>query len=87
MTVPDEKILEAIPYLARHTGVFAEPAGAASLAGLLAARDEGLVDPGDRVVLMVTGTGLKDIPSALRAVTKPVAIAPRLEAVRERCKP
>jgi threonine synthase len=43
VTVSDEAIVQAIGELARHTGVFAEPAAAAALAGLQAALDEDLV--------------------------------------------
>ncbi|MDL1952538.1 pyridoxal-phosphate dependent enzyme, partial [Acidobacteria bacterium ACD] len=79
--VGDEEILDALSLLARSAGVFAEPAAAAGLAGLLAAREEGLVDPGERVVLLVTGTGLKDVGAARRRVTIPPAVLPTLEAV------
>lgn len=74
--VPDEAILDAIGQLARSTGVFAEPAAAAALAGLEVALGEGLVDRDERVVLMVTGTGLKDVPAAARRVTVPAAVPP-----------
>jgi threonine synthase len=82
--VTDEDILVAIPALARHTGVFAEPAAAATLAGLRAALAENLVDPEERIVLLVTGTGLKDVPAAARAVRRPEPIPPELAAVQER---
>jgi len=84
VAVSDEAILEAIPYLARHTGVFAEPAGAAALAGLHVALAEGLIGREERVVLLVTGTGLKDVPAASRSVERPVPIRPELDAVAER---
>lgn len=83
VTVTDDAILAAIGRLARHTGVFAEPAGAAALAGLEQALSEGLVDRDERVVLLVTGSGLKDVPSARRAVEIPPPIAPTLDAVAE----
>ncbi|KAJ4460842.1 threonine synthase [Paratrimastix pyriformis] len=66
--VNDEEILRAIPVLARNTGVFAEPAAACSLAALQKACREGIVRPGESVVLVSTGNGLKDIASAQRAV-------------------
>jgi threonine synthase len=84
VSVSDEAILEAIPYLARHTGVFAEPAAAAALAGLHAALAEGLVDAAERIVLLVTGNGLKDVPAASRAIQRPPIIPPELDAVMER---
>lgn len=82
--VADSAILEAIATLARHTGVFAEPAGAAALAGLQAACAEGRVDRDEQVVLLVTGSGLKDVAAAARAVPRPPAVPLRLDAVAER---
>ena len=80
----DGAIVDSIALLASETGVFAEPAAAAALAGLLVARGEGLVDRDERVVLLITGTGLKDIPAATRAVARPEPIEPELEAVARR---
>lgn len=82
--VSDAAILEAIAELARYTGIFAEPAGAASLAGLRIALQEGLVDRDERIVLHVTGTGLKDVAAASRAVERPTAIPLSLDAVAQR---
>jgi threonine synthase len=83
VSVSDEAIWEAIPKLAGLTGVFAEPAAAAALAGLEAALDEGLVDGDERIVLMVTGNGLKDIDAAARALTPPTPVAPTIDAISE----
>jgi len=81
--VSDDAIVEAIALLASTSGVFAEPAGAASLAGLLVALDEGMVRRDELVVLLVTGTGLKDIPAASRAVHKPAPIPATVTAVSQ----
>lgn len=85
VTVDDEAILAAIPVLASTTGVFAEPAAAASWAGLERATELGLLDSADRVVVLSTGTGLKDIPAAMRSVSaaglNPHRISPDIEAV------
>jgi len=66
--------------------VFAEPAAAASYAGLEAAVDRGLIGKGDRAVVLSTGSGLKDVASAMKAVaaagTEPVRIAPDMSALR-----
>ena len=83
VAVPDEAILAAQARLARLAGVFAEPAAAAALAGLEAALSEDLVAPDERVVLMVTGTGLKDVPAAARSIRLPEPVAPTLDAVAE----
>jgi threonine synthase len=82
--VSDDAILAAIPRLARLTGVFAEPAAAAALAGLEGALAEGLVDRDERVVLMITGSGLKDIAAATRALEVPEPIEPTIDAVMAR---
>jgi threonine synthase len=82
--VSDDEIMSAIPALAAGTGVFAEPAAAASLAGLREAIRAEIVRPADRVVLLVTGSGLKDVPAAARTVSRPEPIAPDLEAVARR---
>ena len=68
-TVTDGEILAAQRTLARTTGVFAEPAAAAAIAGLGKLRDH--VGPGERVVALVTGHGLKDVDAALRALELP----------------
>jgi len=81
--VSDDEILAAIPRLASLTGVFAEPAAAAALAGLEKALAEGLVDRAESVVLMVTGSGLKDVAAAESAIEKPEAIAPTMDAVEK----
>ena len=67
VTVSDDQILAAVPVLARGCGVFAEPAGAASFTGLQKAVAQGLIAPEDRVVVINTGNGLKDIKSAMAA--------------------
>jgi threonine synthase len=82
LRVSDDEILAAIPLLARGSGVFAEPAGAAAHAGLIAARDRGLVGSDDDVVVLATGSGLKDVPSVMKAVaaagTEPMRVDPDL---------
>lgn len=86
MTVTDDEILAAIPALARGCGVFAEPAGAAAFAGLVKAVNQGLVAPSERIVVINTGNGLKDVASAMKAVdlasTKPHRVAPRLDDLK-----
>jgi len=84
VAVDDASILESIPFLARHTGVFAEPAAASALAGLRVALDDGLVSRDERIVLLVTGSGLKDVPAASRAIERLASIAPDIGAVERR---
>jgi threonine synthase len=84
--VSDEAILGAIPPLARASGVFAEPAGAASFAGLIAAANQGLVGAGERIVVLNTGNGLKDIANAMNAVelvgTQAHRVPPNIDDLR-----
>jgi threonine synthase len=84
--VSDEQIIAAIPEMARGSGVFGEPAGAAAYAGLVKAVDERLVSKEERIVVLNSGNGLKDIPSAMKAVeqvgTEPYYVSPNLEEFR-----
>ena len=85
--VRDDEILTALPLMARGSGVFAEPAGATAYAGLIKAVDEGLVAATDEVVVLSTGSGLKDVASAMKAVTAagttPMVVDPNLEALKQ----
>ena len=81
----DDEILAAIPELARSTGVFAEPAGAAAYAGLVKAVDKRLVSADEKIVVLNTGNGLKDVAGAMQAVdlvgTTPFRVRPDLAAL------
>lgn len=81
----DEDILTAVSVLAQKAGVFAEPAGATALAGLMKLVDSGSCGSQDRVVVMVTGHGLKDIDGVMQAVSqKPVTVENTLQAVEQK---
>jgi len=82
VTVPDAAILDAIAFLARRTGVFAEPAGAAAFAGLRRLAETGDL-AGRSAAVMITGNGLKDVASARRAIGEPIVIEPSLSAIEE----
>jgi threonine synthase len=82
ITVSDDEVLAAMRELAREEGVFAEPAGATGYAGLVKAVRENLVDRDERIVVVITGNGLKDVSSAMKAAGKPSLIEPTLEALR-----
>jgi threonine synthase len=78
ITVTDKQILDSIKEVARKCGVFGEPAGVTSYAGLKKAVAEKKVKKTDTVVFVVTGNGLKDIDSAMKTVGKPFLIKPEL---------
>ena len=80
--VTDEEILEAYLYLAREEGLFVEPASAASLAGVWRMLREGRLK-GGRVVLTLTGHGLKDPGTAEKVARLKEVVPARLEAVAE----
>jgi len=85
--IEDGDILAAIPELARSTGVFAEPAGAAAYAGLVKAVEQQLVSGDEAIVVLNTGNGLKDVAGAMQAVdlagTKPFHVAPDLDELKQ----
>jgi len=64
--VTDPKIVEAYKLIASCEGVFAEPASAASVAGLIQAHEKGLVKAGSDIVCVLTGNGLKDPDNAIK---------------------
>jgi threonine synthase len=82
VAVSDEEILDAMRVLARGAAVFAEPAGAAGFAGLAKLAREGRIDPDERIVVLVTGNGLKDVASAIKATGQPHLIKPTTEDLR-----
>lgn len=82
IVVSDDEILAAIRDLARAEAVFAEPAGAAAYAGLVKAVREGMVKSDETIVCLITGSGLKDIKSAMQVAGEGTRIEPTLEAVR-----
>jgi len=67
VVVSDEEILNALRAMPRSTGVFGEPAGAAAFAGFVKLCERGALGPNDRVAVIVSGNGLKDIAAARKA--------------------
>ncbi len=84
--VSDEEILAAIPKLARGSGVFAEPAAAAAYAGLIKASQANLIHREEKVVVLATGSGLKDIASARKSVGEPIVVDRNLDEVKKALK-
>ena len=82
LLVSDEDIIAAIGQLGR-VGIFAEPAGAASYAGLVKAVRSGIIKSDDPVLVINTGSGLKDVRSAMKAVKEPIIIEPTLKALKK----
>jgi threonine synthase len=76
VAVPDDAILDAQRETGRRAGLFGEPAAAAALAGLRQAAAEGIVSRRASALAVLTGSGLKDVRSALRAAGEPVSLPP-----------
>ncbi len=77
--VSDSEILSAQKLLATTEGLFAEPAAAASIAGLKKLINNGYINDDERVVCVITGAGLKDVKSALKNCVKPSNVKTRDE--------
>lgn len=80
--VQDEEIVKAIPQLGKY-GIFAEPAGATAFAGFLKAVGQGLFTSTSTVIVMNTGSGLKDVNTAMKSVIPAPIIEPTLENVKK----
>ncbi len=85
-TVSDEEILAAQKDLAKFEGIFAEPAGAAALAGLLKDLEDGKIESSAKVVCVSTGHGLKDPDVAVSQSARPKVIEPTIEALKSALK-
>jgi len=81
--VTDEEIVEGIRLLARTEGIFAETAGGVTVATLAKLADAGIVRPDERVVVYVTGNGLKTVEALAGSVGPSTTIPPTLQAVAE----
>ncbi len=80
VSVTDEEMLEAETLLARTTGIFAEPASASTIAAIQKLRESDVIDEGDSVCCIITGSGFKDMASAKGLVPAPAQIDATREA-------
>ncbi len=82
ITVKDNEILGAIAALGK-AGIFAEPAGATSYAGFVKAAQAGLLNSDEAVLVLNTGSGLKDVKAAMQAVHEAPIIEPNMRALKQ----
>lgn len=82
-SVTDDEILEAYKMLTREEGIFAEPASAASLAGVIKTYKTGKLKKGDVVVSVLTGNGLKDPDNAIKICNAPIKVDNNIEEIRK----
>lgn len=81
--VTDEEILAAYRLVARLEGVFCEPASAASVAGVAQLARQGYFQPGQRIVCVLTGHGLKDPDRAAQEGGRSIVLPARADALAE----
>lgn len=86
VTVSDAEILASIPELARKSGVFGEPAGVTGFAGFKKMALAGQIASEERVAVVVTGNGLKDIESAKKAVGRAISCPPDIDELTAELK-
>ncbi len=87
VAVTDEEMLRAQALLAQKAGILGEPTGAASLAGAIKLREQGIVHPDDLVVCMMTGHGLKQPAALAHHFRLPDPIEPTLAALERLVRP
>jgi threonine synthase len=83
VTLTDDEILAAIPEMAQATGIFAEPAAAASWAAVKQLLREDKIGKDEHIVCVVSGSGLKDIPAAQQSAGELLMIDPSIDAIRD----
>ena len=81
ITVSDEEILKASVKLSRSTGIFAEPAAAAAIAGMLKYKELEKIPSGSKNVVLLTGSGLKDLKSVQSCIQLPEPVKPELASL------
>jgi threonine synthase len=82
ITVSDEEIIEASVILSKNTGLFAEPAAATAFAGLLSYQKDGKIDENSNNVVLLTGSGLKDLKSVSSLIKIPESIFPSVNNLK-----
>ncbi|HNS09571.1 MAG TPA: threonine synthase [Candidatus Ozemobacteraceae bacterium] len=86
ISVTDDEIKSALLEMPRATGVFGEPAGVTAFAGFKKHAVIGNIKADEKVVVLITGNGLKDIESAISVCTLPQPVAPDSETVEKHVK-
>ncbi|MHB8070980.1 MAG: threonine synthase [Candidatus Cryosericum sp.] len=81
VTLSDDEIIDAIGFLGRNEGIFAEPAAAASVAALRKLANSGDLHRTERVAVLVTGNGLKDVQNALKVCGTSMVVPASIDAV------
>jgi threonine synthase len=80
VAVSDDEIRQAQRSLAQTEGLFMEPSGVTSVAGLLSLIAQGRISPGQTVCCLLTGSGLKD-PASVTEMPEPPVTEPTIAAL------
>lgn len=86
ISVTDDEIKSSLLEMPRTTGVFGEPAGVTAFAGFKKHVMNSNIKPDEKVVILITGNGLKDIESAISVCTMPQPVAPDSETIEKHVK-
>jgi len=86
--VSDQNILSAQQRLAGEKGIFCEPSAAAAFAGFLKYNLENPLGSTDKIVILITGSGMKDLDSAEKAISnnKQIIVDPEKDDVMEKLR-
>ena len=82
----DDEIAQAVKDLAKYEGIFAEPSGAAALGALGKLINDHVIDRSDRIVVLVTGSGFKDLAFAQAQYTEPPEIDADMAQLKQALK-
>jgi threonine synthase len=83
ITVSDDDILRASFILAKNTGIFTEPAAAAAFAGFIAYKNRYLIPKASTNVVLLTGSGLKDLNAVQSLFEMPLPVSPDMHSVEK----
>ncbi len=83
VSVSDEQIIQAIPELARETSIFGEPSGVTPFAALQKAVSNNRIRNEEKIVILISGNGLKDIDSAMKSVGRPLTMNPDMKELEK----
>lgn len=86
ISVTDDEIKSALLEMPRSTGVFGEPAGVTAYAGFKKHAMTSNIKSDEKVVILITGNGLKDIEAAISVCTMPQPVAPDSESIEKHVK-
>ncbi len=82
-SVTDDEILSAYRLVAGKEGIFVEPSSAAGIAGLIKKEREGKLPTGKKIVITVTGNGLKDVQWVLDGAAAPIVVPVNVDRAAE----